>query len=418
MILVAIAILSLMGFANYWLGRQFLYPPAVFCTVWAAELVLVRLAGNFFYPMTDETLAIFCLGAFAVSIGGGIALLIPIGAVNEQPMGKYSDRILNLLLLVVVCSAPFVVMWIADLASNFESPTFLISASRAILEADESKDPSWTLFGNFTTLAQMVAIVAYLQRGEGKTRAFLAIATALLLTIAGAGRSGIVMLMLSFVCLSSIRTRGIPWKFLIGMFLLLVILAGAMAIAIEKGEARSDAPLAENLVPVFEGFVLYAAGGLVAFDRVVRQPNVVPHNWQITTPVLLVANKLGAHFDVPSLRNEFVDVGPQDLVQNVYTMYFAYFDLGSAGMMLAIAFVGFVVTIFYRLAIAGSKLSMIMYSYFFGALLLSPYSDLFFMGLNFSAKLFIVAWVVYRLPDKLIKSRGSLPRWKSLQVRG
>jgi len=309
-------------------------------------------------------------------------------------------------------------MWIADLASNFESPTFLISASRAILEADESKDPSWTLFGNFTTLAQMVAIVAYLQRGEGKTRAFLAIATALLLTIAGAGRSGIVMLMLSFVCLSSIRTRGIPWKFLIGMFLLLVILAGAMAIAIEKGEARSDAPLAENLVPVFEGFVLYAAGGLVAFDRVVRQPNVVPHNWQITTPVLLVANKLGAHFDVPSLRNEFVDVGPQDLVQNVYTMYFAYFDLGSAGMMLAIAFVGFVVTIFYRLAIAGSKLSMIMYSYFFGALLLSPYSDLFFMGLNFSAKLFIVAWVVYRLPDKLIKSRGSLPRWKSLQVRG
>jgi len=60
MILVAIAILSLMGFANYWLGRQFLYPPAVFCTVWAAELVLVRLAGNFFYPMTDETLAIFC----------------------------------------------------------------------------------------------------------------------------------------------------------------------------------------------------------------------------------------------------------------------------------------------------------------------------------------------------------------------
>src|SRR5271157_666375 len=95
----AIAVLGSMTLANYWIGRRFLYPPVVFCTVWAADLVLVRLAGNFFYPLADETLAIFCLGAFAVSIGGGIALLVPIGAVNEQPMGKYSDRILNLLLL-------------------------------------------------------------------------------------------------------------------------------------------------------------------------------------------------------------------------------------------------------------------------------------------------------------------------------
>ena len=94
MILVAIAILSLMGLANYWIGKRFLYPPAVFCTVWAAGLVLVRLAGNFFYPMADETLAIFCLGAFAVSMGGGTALLVPIGAVKEPPMGKYSNRIL------------------------------------------------------------------------------------------------------------------------------------------------------------------------------------------------------------------------------------------------------------------------------------------------------------------------------------
>jgi oligosaccharide repeat unit polymerase len=418
MILVAIAMLSLMGLANYWIGKRFLYPPVVFCAVWAADLALVRLAGNFFYPMADETLAIFCLGALAVSIGGGIALLVPIGPVSDQPMGKYSNRILNLLLLVVVCAAPFVVVWIVDLASNFESATLLVSVSRAILEADEAQDPSWSLFGNVMTLALIVAMIAYLQRGEGKKRAFLAIAVALLLIIAGAGRSGIVILLLSFVCLSSIRTTGIPWKALIGIFLSLVIIAGAMAIAIEKGEARSDAPLAENLVPVFQGFVLYAAGGLVAFDRVVRQPSIIPHNWQITTPLLLVANKLGAHFDVPFQHSEFVDVGPQGLDQNVYTMYFAYFDLGRAGMMLAIAFMGFVVTTSYRLAIAGSKLSTIIYSYFFGALLLSPFSDLFFMGLNFSVKLFIVAWLVFRLPDTLIKLRSFSPRWKSLQLRG
>ena len=69
-----------------------------------------------------------------------------------------------------------------------------------------------------------------------------------------------------------------------------------MAIAIQKGEARADASLAENFIPVFDGFVLYLGGGIAAFDRVVRDPNIIPHEWQITGPILLIANKLGGHF--------------------------------------------------------------------------------------------------------------------------
>ena len=70
---------------------------------------------------------------------------------------------------------------------------------------------------------------------------------------------------------------------------------------------------------------------------------------------------------------EFVDVGRERMTQNVYTVYFAYIDLGVPGMMLCMALYGFVVTIFYRKAIAGSDLSILMYSFFFGSLLLTPF---------------------------------------------
>jgi oligosaccharide repeat unit polymerase len=180
-----------------------------------------------------------------------------------------------------------------------------------------------------------------------------------------------------------------------------IIILGAMAIAIQKGDARSDAPLSENLEPVFEGFVLYTAGGIVAFDRVVRQPSIVPHNWQISNTALEVANKVGGHFAVPSLRAEYVDVGPAGIFQNVYTIYFAYFDLGTPGMMICMAFYGLAVTLFYRKAIGGSKISIIMYSFFFASVLLTPFAEYFFMGWNFSIKIFIVAWLVYELPTRM-----------------
>ena len=191
MIGMTIAVLGSMALANYWIGRRFLYPPVVFCFVWSADLLLVRLAGSFFFPIADDTLVVFCLGALAISVGSAIGLLIPQQTARQcRPAStKATDVILNCSLLIVVFSSPFVVLWIADLASNFDAATFLLAARMAMVDVYQSGDPSTSLYGNIVTLAIIVAMIAFLQNEGRKTRASIAIATAFFLNIAGGSKS-------------------------------------------------------------------------------------------------------------------------------------------------------------------------------------------------------------------------------------
>ena len=79
----------------------FCYPPVVFCFVWSADLLLVRLAGSFFFPIADDTLVVFCLGALAISVGSAIGLLIPQQTARQcgPASTKAIDVILNCLFL-------------------------------------------------------------------------------------------------------------------------------------------------------------------------------------------------------------------------------------------------------------------------------------------------------------------------------
>jgi oligosaccharide repeat unit polymerase len=406
MVILATIILALMAAVNYRIGgRRLLYPPAVFCAVWAGTLFLVWLANTFFFTLSDKTLIIFCGGGLAFSAGSAFALFFPSRPVEVRDS---PNRVINLLLIVVACSAPFVVQWVLGLAAGFSSAPLLLAARMAMLESYEAGEAS-VLYGGFITLSLIVAMVCFLEGEHHKVRMYLALLIAFALNILAGGRAGIVGLIFAFICLDWLRHKRLHWKPLMGLALVFVFLFGAMAILLQKGEARADASLAENLAPVAEGFALYTGGGIVGFDQVVRQPNIIPHNWQINKFFLEAANKLGAHFDIPDLHAEFLEVGP-NLSGNVYTMYFAYLDLGIGGMMLTTALVGFAVTFCFTRALQGSKLAMVLYSFFFGAILLSPFSENFFMGLNYSTKIFAVCWVVYNLPFRAAQFRVLLNR--------
>jgi oligosaccharide repeat unit polymerase len=184
----------------------------------------------------------------------------------------------------------------------------------------------------------------------------------------------------------------------------------------QNGDTRADASVGDNLVPVVHAFVDYAAGGLSAFSQVVEHPNVISHNWQIYNPALLILNHLGAHFEVPGANAEFISIGPEGLTTNVYTIYFAYIDFGWFVAMLFLCGIGFVVSWVYLRAMAGSKILTVLYTYFFAAIVLSTFSDYFFMGLNFSAKLVAVSWIVYGLPFRWSQFRELCARGAGVDV--
>jgi oligosaccharide repeat unit polymerase len=397
MVILATIILALMAAVNYVVGgRRLLSPPVVFCTVWAADLLLVWSAGDFFFPLSDKTLVIFCCGGLAFSLGSSLSLLIRENKALTQP--EVFNRVVTFLVFLIALSFPLAYNFIVNLTSGVNAPTVLMAARIAMLDADAAGNSS-ILFGGLITLSLIVAAIAFLENEKNKVRSIIAITLAIALNLLTGGRSGIITLIFAMICIGWLKVRRIRWKPLLVLSLLFVLVFGAMAILIQKGEANANATVLENVRPVAEGFVLYAGGGIVGIDRVVRQPNIIPHNWQINKFFLETANKIGFRYEPPSQHSEFVDLGPY-VTGNVYSMYFAYLDLGYGGIMLVTGCVGFGVGFCFKKALQGSKTAMVLYSFLFGGILLSPFSENFFMGLNFLTKLYAVSWLVYSLPAR------------------
>jgi oligosaccharide repeat unit polymerase len=408
MLLLAISVLVLLATANYWLERRIFYPPVVFCAVWAVDLAIVGLSGDLFFSLSEKTMAIFCCGAVAFSLGSSLALFTSQPSRPRDVFPQPPGRFLNLLVVLLAASVPFVAYYIIQLASNFNAATLLLGARMAMLETNETGEQS-VLLGAALTLSLIVATIAFLESEKHRIRATVAVLVALMVNILSGGRGGIVTLGFSLVCIQVLKTGRVRWKAMAAIFVVLVLIFGVMGILVQKGEARADATFSENFRPVVEGFAVYAGGGVVGFDRVVRQPTIVPHNWDINRFFLETFNKFGARFEVPSLHAEYVELGPH-YSGNVYTGYFAYIDLGFPLMMLVVFCVGFVLCLAYRKAVEGSKIAILMYAFFFSGLGLMPFNEQFFMQLNHIVKLYAVAWLVYSFPLRMSQFSNVLRR--------
>jgi oligosaccharide repeat unit polymerase len=401
MTLLTILVLASMAVANCFVERRLLYPPIVFCSIWAADLALIGLSGDLFFPLSTESLIIFCCGGLAVSVGSALAIFFPLKTASRRETAETSSSIFKFFVAVVVCSAPFACIWIAQMASRFSAPNFFMAAYMAMIAAYEAGESS-VLFGSLLTLSVIMAMIAFLERDRYQKAAFVAVVMGFMLSALTGQRAGVISLIFALVAIDWMKNRCMRWKSLSVMFVLLLAIFSILAVFVGKAGADPNASFSENVVPIAKGFALYAAGGIVGFDEVVRQPNIIPHNWQVSTFFLQTANKFGGHFEVPDLYANYLSVGP-DLAGNVYTMYFAFFDLGYPLMMFFIMFIGFIVTLFYRKAIGGNRIAIVIYGFLFTALLLSPYDDNFFMGLNFSLKIFAVSWLVYNLPATWVR---------------
>jgi oligosaccharide repeat unit polymerase len=393
LLLTSIALFFLI-YINYRIGgRSAFYPAVVFCAVWAADILLLWFAGSYFLPLSATTLAIFTSGCLAFSGGSLVALMSEQKPAKQVPLSGGSNRNLNLFLILLLFAFPFYLRWIIGLASESTAATLLQAVRYATVDF-WGNPPGYTLFMNLATLARIIALFSYFEGGPLR-RAF-AISLSVVFDLLMGARGSVVTFLCALVCLEWIKTRHLPWKVLVSFSLIFIFAFSLIAIEVGKGDARPDAPVAENAVAIGRGFVEYAAGGLVAFDHVVRNPNVVPHSVRIDRFLIETLNKLGAHFKLPDDYDMWIDIGPG--LANVYTFYFAYIDFGYIGMMAIVFLLGLVITLFYKKAIRGSRISALIYSMLFAGIILSTFGENFFLATNFLSKLLVVYWLIYRLP--------------------
>lgn len=397
MLLLTATVLFLLAGLNYRLGGRYLFHPAVvFCSVWAFGVFLIWVMGDFFYPISPETLLIFMGGALAFSLGSAVVNLYPRG--DTKPLPAPTDRIINTSIVLIICATPLALRWMIQQIAEHPHSNWVGSAYITMLDEKVQATLGYTLFGNLVIFSNMIALAAFCERDNHKKRWWLAFFLTLSLNLLMGSRSGIVTLIFALPFLDWLKTRRLRWKLLLGLGTLLFILVSTVAIYLGKGEARADASLRENAVPVMHGLTLYAVGAAVAFDKVVQDPTLRPHNFEISVFFVETLNKFGANLEHRAPATGYVDIGPNNLTINIYSIYYMYFELGYPAMMAIMILLGLVTTIYFMRALAGNPVSTIMYAALFSCIVLSLYAEYFFHSLNYLLKLYVVVWMIYRLP--------------------
>jgi hypothetical protein len=402
MLLLAIVTMALLATLCYRMGGNVIfYPPVVFCGIWAFDLLLLWAGGDYFYPLIPETLAIFIIGAAMFALGSYAGSLYPLQA-DSQPLAVHGsvNRTITVLVWILVISAPFYFRWLFGLVAEVGGTASFLLATQVGIDEVAHQSFSYTVFASISDLSTVVAVIAFIERKGYPKRALIAIVVSLLMTVVF-GKRGPVGLALALFCVDWIQNRRFRWKLVLALGLVILTTISAVEFYAHLG-GGSSGPTAQSSVPenvalVGRQVVVYAAGPMVAFDRVVRHPNVVPPVYPFYIVFLRAFKRLGFDVDIPG-PGQFVSVSTDGVQHNVFTMYWSYLDVGYTGMMLVVVFTGFFTTLVYRRALAGHRVSLVFYSALFYAIVFSPFAEYFYTAAYSMVRLCMMCWLIYYFP--------------------
>jgi oligosaccharide repeat unit polymerase len=404
---LAITILLLAGLAaiNYRVSRSVLYPPALFALTWTILLALLLAAGDMYYPISPPTMIVYLAGVAAFSVGAFFsthfftqALAGSAPRVSRRPGGL----ILTGGLILLVAVLPLYWDYIQNLAAAAASGDFW----RTVRQESIAQGDDWSLKTLVTlvweacsVLAVLLAVTAVAEnKGSrfSRIRMILLIAIALLYGMMAGMSGGAVSLALGLIGIDAIRHGGLRTRIIvIGLTVALVSFA-LVAAFLSKGNTETSASLSENVSSTVDLVGVYVLGGVVAFDAVVQYPASITPVWSMWRVFQLTANKFGASFDVPPIHAEYTDIS-DDYNGNVYTMYFSYYpDYGLVGVCVIMLILGAVVTVIYHKAVHGNPRAVVLYAFVFSGIVLSGFSEYFFLAANFWFKAILYTMLAYR----------------------
>jgi oligosaccharide repeat unit polymerase len=394
---LAIICLTILAGIGFHIEPSPVYPPFAMAASWASLLCFHAFSRSLLFGIHEETLFFYVAGVAAFYVGGLSSHFFW----RPHPRTVRYDpvrvrNVLTIFLLVLGIAFPFYMRFISDLVAEVASGSFWVVLRNQLIEESTDAVSGFSLMDNMVVLADITVLIAWFHRDNGKWQARAAFVFFLVYNLLTAGRAGFVFVLVCLFTIESVRQRRIPWRPLAALTLVFIFAFFGLAILVRKAGASTEESLAENVPALVEGFQLYTAGALVAFDNLYRHPSVIPPTQNIDRTFNILAKKLGFHTEVPYLHAEYSTVGKSGLSTNVYTIYFTYFpQLGAIGSVAMMFLLGAGLTSAYFSAAGGSPRGVIMFAILFYGIPLSGYSENYFNNLNFMAKTLLATFLCY-----------------------
>lgn len=412
MILFFILFMASLAALNYSVSRAVGYPPVIFAILWTVLLSGIFLSGDFFYPISEVTLALYSLGAFMFSVGGLLVYSIyqnrPATDLPDNPRNtSYTNRIFDISLIVLLISFPFYWRHLQQLGTALDIEDFWIGLRVQTSSGDES-EAGFGIYAYLAAFSTFISLAAYYENDGTRyqrLRAYALILVSLTYHVLTASRLAAMITVFGVIGVTLVRHGGIRVRSLIIGLLIFVLIFTVPAVLLGKGGSR-DNNISENASSLTESLKIYSLGGLVAMNDVVIHPENVESNWRSLRFFTTVANSMGANYDLPTSNLDYT-LTPQPT--NVYTIYFPYFqDYGWFGTAVILFILGSFTTWVYILAINGDPQASVLYGLIFAVLLLSGASEPFLTSISYWIQAFIFTFLMFKLPI-LWKRDKSIP---------
>lgn len=413
---------------NYKFSKSLLYPPVIFSFVWFLCLIGLLISGDSLFTISSKTIMVYVLGGLFFSFGG-IAYFFLYGTkenkniINKVDLEKINN---NLKIYFDVILAIFIVgsiFYIRQFSEDFSDPLFFAKQRQIDVEASGvTREFSFLrnaiILGYFLLIVLQIHNKGLLLKNWRYCLVFITTAVAGSLT----GSKGIIIhLTLMAFFLSSVKNNRINLKLLVITLSagLLSFCFGLLLVSYEYATSSQNYInlLVDNANNIIETVQAYWLGGLVAFDKVVENPNYLESTQNIFRGFIEMANNFGANYYIPSLHARFTCISISQCGANTYTIYFSYFkDYRWMGIIIGLFIYGFIMSWIYRLATQRKIIFMALYAISMDGLFFSFHAEHFFLNLNFMVKIIILFYLTYyvikRIKFRYWRNSASAQTWK------
>jgi oligosaccharide repeat unit polymerase len=408
MLPVTVAILALWSVTMYRYGRSALFPPAILALVWAFTLLGLWASGTMYFPITGKTLAIVLLGVAAFSLGGVLAVRLPISHTTSMTLVSMRRRsqvgkFLRYAPLLLIANIPFFLLYLRELGGTISPRESMWKQVRmASIKANATGGGGFHIESSLLPFISLIALVAVWESadtGLNKVRTLFILALACAYHLANGARSDLLLLLISAVTIVWLRRGAPPTRALIIAVLGFSLLFGVNQVAMGKFGADPGATTSDNIPRVAQGFATYWLGGIVAFDQIRQNPRL-RYGWDLNKFATRVANKFGAGIQDHTRHLDYSKVSATQLT-NVYSVFLPYYMQwdNPTGIILLMGLMGIISTLVFRKALHGSCWATFVYGNFVFSTLMTIFSDEYFAQITFVLKIAVTSLLIYFLPQ-------------------
>jgi oligosaccharide repeat unit polymerase len=407
--------LTALTLANYWFKRSVLYPPFLFCGMWLLDAILHSVQIVEVDPLHPVTLEVVFAGAVLFSLGGLFAYFIPSRLVNTRltvfGRPKRAAAWMQYLMLGVLSASIVVgIRSAVTLAGGISGANglFFAAARQAMVENANAGLDSFQVSNYIGTWAIFVAALFLSDRMD--RLAWTATGIAFTACIMSGGRTGLLSLFASVTCIILIKTNRerfvLAARFARWPIIAFVLLFGGMVFLNKNISAGSG-----SIVGLGGQFVVqYIVGGLAALDKVLTHMGDYRGDSNHTFEFFLrIASTLKIiSYSPPPTLDEWINV---PFPTNVYTYYrYIVTDFGISIAIALTGLIGFLHSLLYRKAHAGSIIGLYLFSLTMYSVLMVTFSDAYWRFGNYFSAFAIAAFysIVKSVPSKLFRPRQEM----------